>query len=265
LLETGPMCEFFLGGSDLEMVTIRELLLSRSLIVHHRKLAWGANAAAYRDEIDACRAAGRVAILIELIDDLHLQEAVDAGEVLLIDHHGDRAGADVPTALEQVFKLLKLPPGEWSREFALIAANDRGYIEEMLAIAPPATREEIARIRAADRQAQGISRDEEAKGLAAAEQREQFAEGQLTVVRLPHNRSATVTDSLHTALGGPGFENLLILTPSHTLFVGNGLAIERLKQLHPEGWSGGALPTRGYWGIAQELKASTIISAVKEI
>jgi hypothetical protein len=247
------------------MATIRELLLSQTLVVHDRQLAWGAKASAYRDEISACRAVGRIPVLVELNDDLGVQSAASSGEVRLIDHHGDRAGENAATALEQVFRLLDRPADEWSRHYALVAANDRGYIEGMLALDPPASREEIQSIRAADRQAQGISADKEAAGRTAAAQSEQFAGGRLTVVRLPHNRMVTASDALHAALGGPGFENLLILSPSQTLYQGDGRAIERLKELYPGGWWGGSLPKRGYWGIAHNLEKTAIIQDLEQI
>lgn len=258
VIESASPNEFFLGGSDLEMVTIRELLLRCGEVVHDRRLPWGAKASAYADEIAECRAAGHIPVLIELIDDLNLGSAVETGAVVLIDHHGDRAGKDKPTALEQIFQLLECPPTEWSRHFDLVAANDRGHVQGMLALKPPATAEELQTIREADRRAQGITADHEAAGRIALAQQEQYLGGKLTVVRLPHPHGATITDPLETALGGPGFENLVILTPSQTLFYGAGDVIHQLQARYPESWSGGELPIRGYWGINCPLDVTHI-------
>ena len=256
--------EFFLGGRDLEMVTIRQLLGPLdNVCVHDRQLFWGAKASAYEAEIARCRAKGRVAVLVELIDDLQLTDAVSAGEVLVVDHHGDLAGQDVPTALEQIFQLLQLPEDQWTREFELVAANDRGHVHGMLAV--KASREELDQIRAADRAAQGISNEQESQGRAAAEACQRHAQGRLSVVHLPHNKTATVTDVLDESLGGPGYENLLIFSPAQTLFYGKGSAIERLKSRYSGGWWGGELPVRGFWGIGRALDEQDVIHLLEVI
>jgi len=72
----------------------------------------------------------------------------------------------------------------------------------------------------------------------------------LLVVRLPHGRSATVTDPL--ALGGGGAEDILVLMPGSIGYFGTGAAIMALDAAFPGGWRGGALPARGFWGIAGE-------------
>ena len=49
-------------------------------------------------------------------------------------------------------------------------------------------------------------------------------------------------------LGGPGFENLLVISPTEVNFFGRGSLVGRLGEEFPGGWSGGALPERGFWG-----------------
>jgi len=234
---------FFLGGSDLEMQTIRALLLE--IVpdrIQDKGLGWGARASAYREEIGQAFAAGRTPVLVELEDDLGLA----LGVVVVADHHGERAGADRPTSLHQVFVLLALPPGRWTRWFDLVAANDRGHIAEMVAMG--ASAEEISRVRAADRAAQGITPDEDQAGEHVARDPETVASGRLTLVRLPHARTATVTDRLDPALGGTGFQNLLVLSPAEANFYGSGELVMALDARFPGGWYGGALPERGFWG-----------------
>ena len=120
---------FFLGGSDLEMQTIRALLEETAPgHFHDRHLGWGARASAYRQEIGRALSAGLTPVLVELQDDLGL----DLGRVVIVDHHGEHAGSDKPTLLQQIFALLDLPAERWTRWFALVAANDRGHIAEML-------------------------------------------------------------------------------------------------------------------------------------
>lgn len=236
---------FFLGGSDLEMQTIRGLLEETApLHFHDKHLGWGARASAYGKEIGEALAAGRTPVLVELEDDLGL----DRARVVVVDHHGARAGSDQPTSLHQVFGLLGLPAEGWTRWFALVAANDRGHIAEMLRLGARA--EEIRRVRAGDRAAQGISLEEERAGEEAVRHAETLAQGRLTLVRLAHAHTATVTDRMDPTLGGPGFENLVALSPAEVNFFGSGELVTALDKRFPGGWYGGALPQHGFWGRA---------------
>lgn len=239
----GEPFEFFLGGRDLEMTVIRELLEKYAPDrFHDHQLAWGAKATDYRSEIQTCLATGRTPVLIELEADMTL----DPRKVVVIDHHGRWAGSDRPTSLHQVFELLELPAELWTRRHALVAANDRGYIPALAELG--ASRDEIAAVRAADRAAQGITSEQEQEGERAVRYAEVLADGQLTVARLTHDRTAAVADRLDPLLGGPGFHNLLVLSPRQVNFFGAGTWIDRLASEFPGGWYGGALPERGFWG-----------------
>ena len=198
-------------------------------------------------------------MLIELQPDLPL-----GGECVLVDHHGERAGRDRPTALEQVFALLQLPAARWTRWFALVAANDRGHIRAMLALDPSATPDELRKVRAADRAAQGISADEEQQAARAVAAARVLAEGRLTVVQLPHDRVAAAADQLDSALGGAGYENLLVYTPREVNFFGYGKVIARLVQQYPDGWFGGSLPDHGFWGCRGVQPSPAEIAALIE-
>lgn len=233
---------FFLGGHDLEMLAIGALARAEGCPVHDMNLGWGARASAYRKEIDDAFAAGQTPVLVELIDDIGLAPP----RAILVDHHGESAGAENPTSLRQVFDLLHLPPARWTRRLALIAANDRGYVQEMLALG--ASREEITEVRTQDRAAQGITAEEERAGEQAVARAENLLDGRLTVVRLPHNRCAVVTDRLDSSLGGPGYKNLLIISSDEVNFFGQGELVRELDRAFPGGWYGGALPQRGFWG-----------------
>ena len=234
---------FFLGGQDLEMCTIRELLAETAPDRwYDKKLGWGAKASVYGEEIGRTLAAGYLPVLIELVNDL----ALSAEQCLVVDHHGERAGTEQPTSLHQVFSLLGLPPSCWSRWFDLVAANDRGYIPALVAIG--ATQEEIVRVRRADRIAQGITPAEEQAGAEAAANIEVVADGALAIAHLPHARTATVVDRLQPELGGPGYPNILVYSPDQVNFFGEGSWVFALSQRFPDGWYGGALPERGFWG-----------------
>lgn len=244
---SGRRYRFFLGGHDLEMVTIRELLQREAPgRIHDAQLSWGASASSYASEIDCALAAGEIPVLIELNDDIG---AVARGAVT-IGHHGPDSGSEAATSLEQVFALLGLVADRWTRWFALVAANDRGYIPEL--VAAGASSEEIRHVRALDRAAQGVTSDEEAEAERAINAAENRCGGRLTIVRMRNARMAAAEDRLQRALGGPGVENLLLLSPGQADFSGEGQAVSALRQRFPGGWYGGALPHRGYWGFTGE-------------
>lgn len=257
---------FCLGGRDLEMETIaalvRETLGDEHVV--DREPGWGATADLYADDIAAIVAAGRVPVLVEL--PTGARPLPD--RCLSIDHHGPHAGATAPTALEQAFALLGLPEDRWTRHLALVAANDRGHVAEMRAYG--ATPDEIAAIRAADRRAQGITDAEEAAAetaLAAAQRR---ADGRLLIVRLPHGRTAPVMDRLALNDGaGPAQvtpsapDAVIVLSPDEANVFGPGAVITALDSAFPGGWSGGALPSQGFWGIAPAPDQASIRSVVE--
>ncbi len=249
---------FFLGGRDLEMVTIRELLERHvSGQVVDDGLSWGAKASAYSVPIRESLAIGRTVVLVELQDDLGLLTGPAAAQVVNVDHHGDLAGHDRPTALEQVFQLLGLSPDAWTRWQALVAANDRGHVAAMRKL--DATQEELVQVRAADRTAQGITPEQEDAGRLAAERAERFHDGWLTVVELPHHRTATVTDALQPELGGPGYQNLLVFCPANVMCFGEASAIAALRDAFPGGFWGGELPARGFWGLSARPDRSALL------
>ena len=250
---------FFLGGNDLEMEAIRQLLTHKGIsdsCIHDKHLGWGARASDYADELKTLPKQAK-AVLIELENDLNLNEQ----QVIILDHHGSHAGADKPTALEQLWRLLEMPPNQWGKEpfadFPLIVANDKGYIPAMQRMG--ATPEQITRIRTRDRAAQGITAEQEEQAKTAIEQKRDLLEGKLTIVELPHNRTATVTDRL--ALD-PGYRNLLVISPGEINFYGQGSLIACLNKHFPGGWYGGELPKNGYWGIAGETPRAEDVEAV---
>ena len=241
--ETGCRWCFFLGGRDLEMEAIADLLRAHVPTdrIVDRRPSWGARASDYQAEIAREAARGLVPVLIELEPDIPLPVGA-----FVIDHHNAHAGQDRPTSLEQVFALLRLPKGAWTRWHELVAANDRGHLPELKAHG--ATSAEIRAIRAADRAAQGITSEEETAAAAAVQAARSLCGGRLTVVDLPHSKTAAAADRLEPILGGPGYQNLVVAGPESVTFFGDGRLIERLRHFFAGGWWGGALPDRGYWG-----------------
>jgi hypothetical protein len=206
-----------------------------------KRLAWGARICAYAREIADATARGLTPVLVELTGD----DDVPPGAIE-VDHHGARAGE--PCSLAQVFSLLRLPASRWTREHALVAANDVGHLAGLRAMR--ASEDEIRRIRAEDRAAQGVTPQEEAAGAAAADAVEQAAPGVL-LARLPHERTATVVDPLALAGRLGGGATLLVKTPRGLHAFGSGEAVAALREALPGGFFGGDLPAGGFWGLPE--------------
>lgn len=235
---------FFLGGHDLEMHTIRELLMEAGLggAIADHGLAWGAKASAYASDIRASLARGETPVLIELADDLGA--CFERNRILFVDHHAERAGSDAPSALRQIFDLIAAGRKPiWTRWFALVEANDIGHAEALRRLgASPA---EIRAVRDADRRAQGVGTQIEAesrRAIAGMQRR-----GALAIVGTTASTSSAIADFLLPEYDGPGPGNLIVLMPDKIAFFGDGCVVRALADV-PACWYGGALPERGYWG-----------------
>lgn len=252
------MDTYLLGGADLEMRTIAQLLTAEKASFIDRGLSWGARLSDYADDIAQLVARGRQPVAIELSDDMPVDWPARRS-LVLIDHHGPRAGHDAPTALEQVFARLALPAARWSRHFALVAANDRGHVRAMEAMG--ASLEEMRAIRADDRAAQGVTLQDEAEAKEAVARRRQ--NGRLTYIDTRAASSTAIVDAMLPALGGPGFDRLLVRMPEKLAAYGDGDFITALAREVPGSWWGGDLPARGYWGMGgtPEARAAAIAFA----
>ncbi len=239
---------FFLGGHDLEMQTISTLVEQHlgADAVRDKGLGWGARLSEYGPQLRHL-SPSQVPVLVELTLDAPVPE-----RAVIVDHHGPAIAPHTPTSLEQVFHLLDLPAEHWTRHLALVAANDRGHRAAMRKIG--ATPEEISAIRAADRRAQGITEDEERQGVDALAAAEKRLNGTLTLVRLPHGRTATVMDRIDEDMA-----EVLILSPDEVNFFGRGVAVQALQSAFPDGWCGGDLPTAGFWGHGNPLPSEAAL------
>lgn len=242
----------FAGGYDGEMVEIINACREAGVEVVDNHLGWGAAASAYASEIAQAASEGKAPVLVELTLDIEVPSTS-----IIVDHHNENVGK--PASLLQVLNLIGVEP---SREQQLIAANDCGYIPGMLSLG--ATAEEVAKVRYADRAAQGITPEQEAeaeRAIAAAEQ----VNG-VTIVRMAHSKTATVCDRLFNP---EKEQRLLILSEDgESNFFGNGELCQLLQGEKtgktPEGWDtysnfggwiGGKLPVSGFWGGYADQKA----------
>lgn len=204
---------FLLGGYDLEMLTIKQMLEGKAgCIILDKHLQWdNARLSSYQDEL--CRFASYDIYGIELQEDIPLPRNYHR-----IDHHND--WADKPSSLEQVAEIL----GETLSPYQqLVAANDRGYIPAMLALG--ASQEEIDDIRRKDREAQGVTEEDETLAEKAIAESLYIYKG-VTVVKAFTSRFSPICDRLYP------YKRLLIYTDAEWMFYGEGK--EKLVRLFAE-------------------------------
>ena len=192
---------FLLGGYDLEMLTIKQMLEGRDdCVVFDRHLNWGnAILSAYGDEIK--NHPDSPVYGIELKEDIPCPKNYHS-----IDHHNSKE--DNASSLEQVADILGI---KLDRQQMLVAANDKGYIPAMMEIG--ATKVEIADIRRKDRKAQGISVEDE---RLAEESIEKFLAtyGELYVVKSLTSHFAPICDRLYP------YHELLVYTDEEWVYYG---------------------------------------------
>jgi len=190
---------FLLGGYDLEMVEIRQLLEANLQKFTDLGLSWGARLSAYHDLFND----DEHFVGIELTEDVTLPLHYTS-----IDHHNENSHR--PSAIEQVAELLGI---ELTRYQLLVAANDSGYIPGMEAMG--ASKADIEEIRQADRKAQGVTEDDEE--LAKLSIRENLTQvGALHIVEAKTPRFSAITDRLYP------YRNLLITFRNQLVFYGEG-------------------------------------------
>lgn len=146
-------CLFLLGGHDLEMAEIRNILEELGIPYHDRGLKWGALLSDYSDILSSDAEHFSSVYGIELIEDVS-----PPAQYRAIDHHNERS--DMPSSVEQVCEILGYP---MSRYLRLVSANDTGYIPAMVRLGASET--EVSEIRKRDRREQGVTEEEEKKAL----------------------------------------------------------------------------------------------------
>lgn len=196
---------FLLGGYDLEMLTIKQMLEGMDdCVVIDKQLRWdNARLSAYKDELPQHTYNNIYGI--ELQEDITLPENYHR-----IDHHND--WDDRPSALEQVAMVVGVTLNRYQQ---LVAANDRGYIPAMQNLS--ATKEEIGEIRRRDREAQGVTiEDERLAEKAVCSNCRHY--GKLAVVSSPTSRFSPICDRLFP------YHRLLIYTDQEWMYYGEGKA-----------------------------------------
>jgi len=249
---SGGQVLFLLGGYDLEMITIRDLL------VHHgfrqvfsenfrkerkgfadKQLKWGAIVTAYQAYLDF---PGKI-YGIELIEPIGWKKPPN---YYRIDHHNELS--DRPASIEQVAEILEIRLNRWQR---LVAANDKGYIRAMRAMG--ANEEEIQEIRKQDRRAQGVTKKDEDLARESIKKNLRQENG-IFVIQSLTKKFSPITDFLYGKTN-----KLLIYTDHELVYYGIGAAklaeyFDDLVKFGNAFWGGGA---NGFFGFADE-KANII-------
>ena len=227
---------FLIGGHDLEMIEIIKILKSLDITYFDYQLGWNnANLSTYKDVFNN----------YEQFVGIELKKDVEPPpKYLPVDHHNENI--EKRSSLEQVAELLGI---ELTREQQLIAANDKGFIPAMEAIG--ATPEEIARIRRLDREAQGITEEDERLGEESIQKNRTEKDG-ITIINSRTPRFATITDRLHPC------RQLLIYTTNELDFYGEGtkLLIENFEKLVKENKAYYGGTGDGFFGLTEKGIAS---------
>lgn len=198
---------FLLGGNDLEMTTIKNLLVNAGEQFETHDLRWdNAKLSSYEKTLEEYGNSPDYQIYgIELNEDIPHPD-----NYVRIDHHNDFANK--PSSLEQVATLLGL---EMDRHMQLVAANDSRYIPGMIKLG--ASREEIDDIRRADRAAQGVSEGDDER---LAEESLKSCKGDasnLYVVKSLTSKFSTICDRMYP------YRRLLIYNDDVAEFYGEGV------------------------------------------
>jgi len=249
---------FFLGGHDLEMLTIKELLIKHGLLYYDKNLSWGAKASSYNDEIEKLTK-DQIPVFIELDIDVQIPP-----NSILIDHHNQKAGKTAKTSIEQIAELLGV---ELNREQRLISANDRAYIKGMLEMG--ATDEEIRSIRERDRKAQGVTEEDERLAEISLKHFSHRYSSDLIIVYNLSSKISPIIDRLYCY-----YRHIFVINLSGELFYsGTGqivnLLCEKFKKLSLSNqkiiyWYGGNLPDEGYFG-SNNVSDGNLIMTKKDI
>jgi len=231
---------FLLGGHDLEMVTILQILKKTHQSYEDRHLQWGAKLSDYIDLLND----DEHFYAIELEIDIEPPK-----NFTLIDHHNELQTN--PSAIEQICLLLDYP---MSRLHKLIALNDSGYIPALVKFG--ANKKEIEDIRKLDRKAQGVTEADE--NLAELSLQQMKVVGDIAVIEALTKKFSPITDRLYD-------KNILIYTDSKLTYYGSG--VELLVSEFPDllkdkkAYFGGG---NGFFGIAENLVTQSELIGIRK-
>lgn len=193
---------FLLGGVDLEMETICNVLKENEELFIDKRLSWeNAYVSRYLDDLNNYKSDDYTFYGIELIEDVPVPE-----NYIKIDHHNELC--NMPSSLEQVAAILGY---KLNRKQCLIAANDSNYIAGMFQLG--ATRVEVDEIRRLDRAFQGVT-DMQEKQAVEDLKRNLVCIDDLYIVFTSLDRFSPITDRLYP------YKHLIIYNDSEMVYYG---------------------------------------------
>jgi hypothetical protein len=224
-------------ANDLEALEIRKLLASHEEKFCVSAQPWGATWSGLEPEIRDAVGCFRAQHPAGEIFGVELGGRNEFG-AKDIDHHlysdGDRRSP--LSSLEQVAAVLGAELSHWQK---LVAANDRGYIPAM--IGAGASAEEVTRIRAADRAAQGLTAGDEADAERDIRERAEWR-GFKVLVHCVHRPTSAHSDRLSTA------GEILLAGPAEWCYFGPRHYALAAMDFREDHWSGGSAAS-GYFGV----------------
>lgn len=240
---------FFLGGHDAEMDEIKNLLEQEGYIPFDKGLSWdNALLSSYKENLNQILD-DQIPVFIELKMDCEYPR-----NARIIDHHGERAGKDMKTSIEQVADLLCM---QLNRHQQLVSANDKGHISAMQKLC--ATDKEIQEIRELDRRAQGVTSADEEKARESVEKHLEKILDDTAIIDSLTNKSSAVFDIIYKK-----YRHIFIYTPDGGIhYSGTGKMVCNLKNIFNEMqfgnpdikyWFGGSLPEQGYFGSNHQIE-----------
>jgi hypothetical protein len=224
------------------MVEIKKLLQKHEKPFIDKKLSWGAKLSFYQEIFNKkTHYYG-----IELLEDIPLPK-----NYISIDHHND--AQNKKSSLEQVAQLLHV---ELSRYQKLVALNDSGYIPAMKAFG--ATEVEIALIRQKDREAQGVTQEDEILAEISIENGKKTNNIFVVEAQTPH--FSAIVDRLYEKE-----KNILIYTTTKLVYYGEGIEF-LVKKYHKDitkqkAYYGGDF---GFFGLAEKKYLPEKVEKIKK-
>ena len=240
---------FLLGGHDLEMLEIEKILVQNKQDYLDNNLSWGAKWSDYSTDIEKPEYKDKTFVGIELSGKQDMpSNAID------IDHHN--FNSDKPSSIEQVSELLGVKLNHWQE---LVAANDRGYIPGMEQMC--ATEEKIKQIREADKQAQGVTAEDEKKAQESVKNHLVVIDG-IAIIKALTNKFSPITDLMY------GKANQLIVYNDSSLSyygpVPDSLISHYQSQVDTNKAYYGGSTNSGFFGLAKGYRTLNEMNEEKE-
>ena len=231
---------FLIGGKDLEMATIKNLLKFYNQIIFDKELSWGAKLSDYEEKLKkSYHFYG-----IELIKDIKVLEPYTT-----IDHHNELQNRD--SSLSQIAKIFSK---KLTRYETLVSLNDSGYIPSLKEYG--AKKEEIEEIRQKDRLLQGVLQEDEILAIKSIEKMQTVDD--IIIINSLTDKFSAVVDRLYD-------KNLIVFTDTKLNYYGRDCKKIITKYQHliddNSAYYGGNF---GFFGIADNFFKKKKIKKIKD-